>query len=290
VLEAVLPEKDVDGFHPVNLGRLVAGKPSLVPCTPAGIMAILKRYAIPLRGKRAVVIGRSNIVGKPIALLLLQVVVERTARVTVTDLLGDSREIQCTQVLTIAEDRLRIEDATFGVVTIVRADLGKVWTFDRFLKVDFEADLKEWNAAHARQLDQIRQARAAVKGTDEEERLTRLLIAFGAYDGEPKVEVVEAGDERRVMVDGKQTFARLTLQEGASHYGVLAAAGGFHPAVAEKMKGLSLPKSGVERYVLLGRAYRVEFETTAVRAGEKDAFEPPKGYARAKGPDLKVPE
>ncbi len=71
VLDAVDPAKDVDGFHPVNLGNLVAGRPGFVPCTPAGILEILKRSKIPLTGARAVVIGRSDIVGKPVALLLL---------------------------------------------------------------------------------------------------------------------------------------------------------------------------------------------------------------------------
>ncbi len=71
VLNAVDPAKDVDGFHPVNLGNLVAGRPGFVPCTPAGIVEILKRSKIPLSGARAVVIGRSDIVGKPVAMLLL---------------------------------------------------------------------------------------------------------------------------------------------------------------------------------------------------------------------------
>ncbi|MGV3522595.1 MAG: bifunctional methylenetetrahydrofolate dehydrogenase/methenyltetrahydrofolate cyclohydrolase FolD [Candidatus Sericytochromatia bacterium] len=72
VLEAVDPAKDVDGFHPVNGGRLLAGTPSLVPCTPLGIMRMLQHYDYTPAGQRAVVIGRSNIVGKPMALLLLQ--------------------------------------------------------------------------------------------------------------------------------------------------------------------------------------------------------------------------
>jgi methylenetetrahydrofolate dehydrogenase (NADP+) / methenyltetrahydrofolate cyclohydrolase len=71
VLEAVDPAKDVDGFHPVNVGHLVAGRPGLVACTPAGIMETLRRSGIPIAGARAVVIGRSDIVGKPMALLLL---------------------------------------------------------------------------------------------------------------------------------------------------------------------------------------------------------------------------
>lgn len=72
VIEAIDPAKDVDGFHPVNAGRLLIGLPGLVPCTPAGVIELLKRHGIPLEGKRAVVLGRSNIVGKPMAILLLR--------------------------------------------------------------------------------------------------------------------------------------------------------------------------------------------------------------------------
>ena len=72
VLDAVDPAKDVDGFHPINAGRLLVGLPGLVPCTPAGIIQLLKRHAIPVAGKRAVVVGRSNIVGKPVSVLLLR--------------------------------------------------------------------------------------------------------------------------------------------------------------------------------------------------------------------------
>jgi methylenetetrahydrofolate dehydrogenase (NADP+)/methenyltetrahydrofolate cyclohydrolase len=71
LLDAIAPAKDVDGFHPVNAGRLQAGRPGLAPCTPAGIIEILKRSDIPISGKHAVVVGRSDIVGKPAALLLL---------------------------------------------------------------------------------------------------------------------------------------------------------------------------------------------------------------------------
>jgi len=71
VLEAVAPDKDADGFHPVNVGHLVAGLPAPRACTPAGIMELFKHYQIPLDGRRAVVLGRSDIVGKPMALMLL---------------------------------------------------------------------------------------------------------------------------------------------------------------------------------------------------------------------------
>jgi len=72
VASAVLPGKDVDGFHPVNVGRLWRGEDGLFPCTPVGIMAMLDHYGIEMDGARAVVVGRSNIVGKPMAALLLQ--------------------------------------------------------------------------------------------------------------------------------------------------------------------------------------------------------------------------
>ena len=72
VIAAIDPSKDVDGQHPINLGRLAQGLPAFVPNTPAGGMELLKRYGIPIAGKHAAVIGRSNIVGKPMALLLLQ--------------------------------------------------------------------------------------------------------------------------------------------------------------------------------------------------------------------------
>jgi methylenetetrahydrofolate dehydrogenase (NADP+)/methenyltetrahydrofolate cyclohydrolase len=71
VLLSVMPEKDVDGFHPVNVGYLSTQRPGLVPCTPAGVIEILKRSQIPIEGRNAVVIGRSDIVGKPVAMLLL---------------------------------------------------------------------------------------------------------------------------------------------------------------------------------------------------------------------------
>ncbi len=71
VIEAIDPDKDVDGFHPLNAGRLASGNPSLVPCTPLGVMKLLAEAAVPLAGARAVVLGRSAIVGRPLAALLL---------------------------------------------------------------------------------------------------------------------------------------------------------------------------------------------------------------------------
>lgn len=79
VLRAIDPDKDVDGFHPMNVGRLVTGEALLKPCTPAGIIALLDYYKVGIEGKHAVVLGRSNIVGKPVSMLLLQ----RHATVTI---------------------------------------------------------------------------------------------------------------------------------------------------------------------------------------------------------------
>lgn len=79
IIEAISPLKDVDGFHPISLGRLVRGLPGLRPCTPAGIMAMLDEYGIDVAGKSAVIVGRSSIVGKPMAFMLL----ERDATISV---------------------------------------------------------------------------------------------------------------------------------------------------------------------------------------------------------------
>ncbi len=79
ILNAMSPHKDVDGLHPFNMGKLLMGEPTFVPCTPAGVLAMLDYYKLPIEGKTAVVVGRSNLVGKPSALLLMH----RHATVTV---------------------------------------------------------------------------------------------------------------------------------------------------------------------------------------------------------------
>ncbi len=78
-INAIVPEKDVDGFHPINVGKLMIGEKCFVPCTPAGVIELLDRVGVELKGKEACVVGRSNIVGKPVSLLLLQ----RHATVTI---------------------------------------------------------------------------------------------------------------------------------------------------------------------------------------------------------------
>lgn len=111
VLDAVVPTKDVDGFHPHNFGLLAQGRPAVAPCTPAGLMELLRRYRVPVAGARAVVVGRSVIVGRPTALLLL------TADATVTLCHSKTPNLAdvCRQadILVAATGRPHMVDATF---------------------------------------------------------------------------------------------------------------------------------------------------------------------------------
>ncbi len=110
VASAIDPGKDIDGLHPLNAGRLLLGQPCLVPCTPLGILEILRRHEVPLEGSRAVVIGRSAIVGKPVALLLQQ------ANATVTMCHSKSRDLPalCREAQVLV--------AAVGVPRLVRGD------------------------------------------------------------------------------------------------------------------------------------------------------------------------
>ena len=110
ILEAVDSAKDVDGFHPVNLGRLVSNRPGLVACTPAGCMEILRRYQVPIEGAHAAVLGRSDIVGKPMALLLMH------AHATVTICHSKTRDLPGTV------RRAEIVVAAMGKAGFVQAD------------------------------------------------------------------------------------------------------------------------------------------------------------------------
>ncbi|MDO4516441.1 MAG: bifunctional methylenetetrahydrofolate dehydrogenase/methenyltetrahydrofolate cyclohydrolase FolD [Bacillota bacterium] len=113
VLMAIDPEKDVDGFHPMNMGALLIGKEGFLPCTPYGVMEILDEYGIDPKGKQCVVIGRSNIVGKPMSILLLQ----RHGTVTICH----SRTPNLAEVCRTAD----ILVAAVGKVNIVTADMIK---------------------------------------------------------------------------------------------------------------------------------------------------------------------
>ncbi len=110
VMDATDPARDVDGFHPVNLGRLIAGQPGVLPCTPAGVMRLIDEAGVPVEGRRAVVLGRSLIVGKPAALLLLA----RNA----TDTICHSRTVDLAARVAEAD----IVVAAIGKAGLVRGD------------------------------------------------------------------------------------------------------------------------------------------------------------------------
>jgi methylenetetrahydrofolate dehydrogenase (NADP+)/methenyltetrahydrofolate cyclohydrolase len=123
VIMTIDPAKDVDGFHPVNAGRLMIGAQGFVPCTPAGILELLKRYEIETSGKHAVVIGRSNIVGKPIAMLLAQKRAQGNATVTMChtgtkDLATYTRQADIIVAAVGVAKLLKANDVKEGVVVI----------------------------------------------------------------------------------------------------------------------------------------------------------------------------
>jgi methylenetetrahydrofolate dehydrogenase (NADP+)/methenyltetrahydrofolate cyclohydrolase len=95
LLELIDPSKDVDGFHPQNMGRLTLGLPGFRPCTPAGVMALLKRYKLSMNGKKAVVVGRSNIVGKPLSIMLGTNTPNANATVTLCHSKTENLEQEC---------------------------------------------------------------------------------------------------------------------------------------------------------------------------------------------------
>src|ERR1700734_2035206 len=137
LLDAVDPAKDVDGFHPVNAGRLLAGRPALAPCTPAGVMEILRRSQIPISGQHAVVVGRSDIVGKPVAMLLLH----QNATITIChsktrDLPAITRQADIL-VAAIGRPGFITPDMVKPGATLVDVGINRVTTreeFDRFFK------------------------------------------------------------------------------------------------------------------------------------------------------------
>lgn len=119
VLLAIDPEKDVDGFHPMNMGRLWSGNPLMIPSTPAGIMEMFREYDVELSGKRAVVIGRSNIVGKPMAQLLMMADATVTIAHSKTENLRGLTKEADILVVAIGRDRMiKAEDVKKGAVVI----------------------------------------------------------------------------------------------------------------------------------------------------------------------------
>ena len=113
MLEAIRADKDIDGLHPINLGRLLAGRPAFLPCTPAAILTLLQAYGIPLAGAEVVIVGRGNLVGRPLAMLLSQ----RGMDATVTLLHSQSRD------LAAATRRADIVIAAAGVPNLITAEM-----------------------------------------------------------------------------------------------------------------------------------------------------------------------
>ena len=122
VIGRIDPGKDVDGFHPLNAGLLASGLPGVVPCTPKGVMRILERYEIPLAGRKAVVVGRSNIVGKPMAQLLLAADMTVTVCHSRTPDLG--KETREADVLVVAAGKPGIVDGSMVKEGAVVVDVG----------------------------------------------------------------------------------------------------------------------------------------------------------------------
>ena len=122
ILDRISPHKDVDGFHPVNVGKLSIGQPGFVSCTPAGIIQLLKRSNIEIEGKECVVIGRSNIVGKPMALLLLR----ENGTVTVTHSRTKNLKEVCKRadILVVAIGKPKMIDASYVKEGAVVIDVG----------------------------------------------------------------------------------------------------------------------------------------------------------------------
>ena len=139
IIERIRPEKDVDGFHPVNVGRLVTGEPGLVPCTPFGCLRMLELAGIPMDGQRAVIIGRSNIVGKPMLHLLLG----KNATVTIChshtqDLPSITREADIL-VAAVGRPKFVTADMVKPGATVIDVGINRIAPKKLVGDVDFEA-------------------------------------------------------------------------------------------------------------------------------------------------------
>ena len=124
IIEAIDPAKDVDGFHPVNVGRLVLGLPAFVPCTPNGVVELLRRSGVPLAGATAVVIGRSQIVGRPLSILLSQKGVDATVTVCHTRTKDIGRFTREADIVVVAAGRPRTLTADMVRPGAVVVDVG----------------------------------------------------------------------------------------------------------------------------------------------------------------------
>lgn len=146
VLEAISPAKDVDGFHPYNVGRLVLGKPTFQPCTPYGIMVLLQEYGIDLTGKEVVIVGRSNIVGKPVAFMCLK----QHATVTIchTRTVDLPAKIGIADILIVAAGRPEVVRGEWIKEGAVVIDVGVNRVAEKKLVGDVEFETAERRASY----------------------------------------------------------------------------------------------------------------------------------------------
>jgi methylenetetrahydrofolate dehydrogenase (NADP+)/methenyltetrahydrofolate cyclohydrolase len=146
ILEAISPDKDVDGFHPFNMGRLIIGRPVFQPCTPYGIMVLLKEAGIELKGKEVVIVGRSNIVGKPVAFMCLQ----QHATVTIchTRTVDLPAKIGAADVLIVAAGKPEVVRGEWIKEGAVVIDVGVNRLADNKLVGDVEFETAARRASH----------------------------------------------------------------------------------------------------------------------------------------------
>jgi methylenetetrahydrofolate dehydrogenase (NADP+) / methenyltetrahydrofolate cyclohydrolase len=173
LLEAVSPDKDVDGFHPVNVGRLQTGQPALAPCTAAGIIEILKRSHLQIAGQNAVVVGRSDIVGKPTAILLL------AENATVTVCHSRTRELAS---FTQRADILVVAIGKPGMVTASMVKPGATILDAGINRVTDRAEFERFFAGDARREELFMQKGSTIVG-DVDPHAFRLAGAYTPVPG-----------------------------------------------------------------------------------------------------------
>jgi methylenetetrahydrofolate dehydrogenase (NADP+)/methenyltetrahydrofolate cyclohydrolase len=173
-LDRIIPEKDVDGFHPVNAGKLVQNRPAPRPCTPAGVIELLKREGIEIKGKRAVVVGRSDIVGKPMAMLLLH----EHATVTVChsrtkDLAAVARE---GEILVAAIGRAAMLRRDFIAPGAVVVDVG-------MNRAETEEEVQDFFGGDAKRLESLRKNGSTLVGDVHPKDAMEVASAFTPVPG-----------------------------------------------------------------------------------------------------------
>ncbi len=227
-----------------------------------------------------------------LALLLLPwpqeeaVTFERSVRLTLVDALNRRREIHRRERVAVKGGNLAVIDLTFGERLVIRADRKKILKIDPLGGAYSEYTFDEAAAIRKRALDEIESARARVPGTADEKELGAILEGYDRFAKPPSVELKSSGADRQLLVNGDRVRLSVQVDEKVQSPGLfaaLAAAGGFPPDVAAKLKQLGgLPMKGTVRYVLFLDRVVERFEVTSVKAGEAaDAdFELPPGLAK----------